>query len=155
MATPLEPTALAKLLGTKEFWQRLRTSPAQLAAEVCSINIVQIDETLQMHASLRAWVNAALEVARIDEAKLTWHETKTRAAILLMLKRIDPDTNKPKTVTMLDAEAIQQPELQKITEQILKQKEITGGLKAIEKALEDRKDMLIQIAAKQRKEMDQ
>jgi len=140
-------------LGSKEFWKSLDENPAALAHDVCSIDIRYLDETLEKHPGLRAWVNAAHEVARVQEERAKWEVTKTRAAMLLTAKQQkDLDTGKPKTVTVLEAEVEQHPDVIAAVEHLFKQQEVRGALRAMADALEDRKDMLIQIAAKQRKE---
>ena len=146
-----DPTELSKYLGTEEFWARIRTDPAQLAAEVCSINIAKLDETLERHASLRAWVNAAFEVARINEARAKWEQTKAQARATITIKQSKPSA----TVQMVEAERDLDPAIENATEHLFTQQEIRGGLHAMVSALEDRRDMLIQIAAKQRKEMQE
>ena len=141
-------------LGTTAFWDRIKKDPARLASEVCSVDVINLDETLQHHAALRAWVNAAYETARIGEERIKWEETKARAIALLAAKaEPDPDTGKPKTVAVLNAEVDLTQEVQTIVDQLLNQQEMRGTLRAMTNALEDRKDTLIQIAAKQRKEL--
>jgi hypothetical protein len=137
-------------LGTQDFWKRLRSDPAQLAAEVCTVDVVALDETLQKHPALRAWVNAAHEVARIAEERLKWELTKTRAVVLLREKKRGPN----KTVSVLEAEVDSSVEVEEATNKLLAQQEVRVALRAMANALEDRKDMLIQIAAKQRKELE-
>jgi len=143
-------------LGTKEFWQRLLGDPTALAAEVCSIDVANLDETLQKQPALRAWVNAAYEVARINEERRKWDVTKARARAFIQAKtEVDPETGKPlsKTIATLEAEVETNPDVLEATGKLLSQQEIKGVLRAMANALEDRKDMLIQIAAKQRAEM--
>ena len=141
-------------LGTGAFWKKLTDDPARLAAEVCSVDVVNLDDTLQHHAALRAWVSAAHETARINEERIKWEETKARAIALLAAKAIpDPDTGKSKTVAVLNAEVDLTKAVQTIVDRLHNQQEIRGTLRAMTNALEDRKDMLIQIAAKQRKEL--
>lgn len=147
-------------LGTKEFWKRLQDDPAALAAEVCSVDVANLDQTLQRHAALRAWVAAAFEVARITEERLKWELTKMRAMVLLTAKiQRDPHTGdekgknqKVKTLAVLEAEVDTHCDVQDCTTALHNQQEIKGVLRAMTTALEDRKDMLIQIAAKQRQE---
>ena len=140
-------------LGTKEFWTQLTKDPATLAKAVCTIDLVELDTTLQQHPALRAWINAAHEVARIEEEKLKWEETRTRAAVLLAAHRLmDETTGKVKSVAVLTAEVDCDDMVQSIVERLHKQQEIRAALRAMANALEDRKDMLIQIAAKHRKE---
>ncbi|KKN68891.1 hypothetical protein LCGC14_0446770 [marine sediment metagenome] len=142
-------------LGTAAFWTRLTKEPAALAAQICAIDLVDLDTTLQQHASLRAWVNASYEVARIGEEKLKWELTKTRASLTYSASRVnDPVTDKPKTIAVLNAEVDNDPLVENVTKRLHTQGEMRAALGAMTKGLEDRKDMLIQIAAKQRREIE-
>lgn len=142
-------------LGSADFWTRVQSEPARLAAEVCTIDVANLDRTLEQHAALRAWVNATYEVARISVERAEWELTKARATILLRVKAIvDPDTGKAKTMGVIDAEVVLSEEVQKATEDLRSVQERCVVLKAMSNALEDRRDMLIQIAAKQRKELE-
>ncbi len=142
-------------LGDATFWASLQEDPAKLAAEVCSIDLVNMEETLQRHASLRAWVNAAHEVARIAEEKAKWELTRTEAEVLLERKReLDEQTGKWKTIAALEAEVRVSLRVGTATEDLFEQQEKRGALRAMSSALEDRKDMLIQLAAKRRKEIE-
>lgn len=68
-------------LGSAEFWQRLASEPNRLAAEICFVDVVNLDETLQKHASLRAWVNASHETARIQEERARWEVTDRKSVV--------------------------------------------------------------------------
>ena len=141
-------------LGSTDFWERLKTDPARLASEVCMVDVVTLDNTLQLHASLRAWVNASHEAARIQEERLKWEETKIRARAFMDSKAVaDAITGKPKTVDALKADVDLNPIVQEAREALLDQQETRGAFRAMADALEDRLQMLIQISAKQRKEM--
>ncbi|KKL72279.1 hypothetical protein LCGC14_2086480 [marine sediment metagenome] len=144
---------MAVELGNKAFWDRLTDNPARLAAEVCMVDVANLDRTLEQHAALRAWVNASHEAARIGEERLKWEHTKARARVLLTARQeLDGVTGKNKSVAVLDAEVTCSTEVQEAMSALLDQQEKRGALRAMSDALEDRKDMLIQIAAKQRKE---
>ena len=142
-------------IGSAEFWQRLHDEPGRLAAEICFIDVARLDEMLQRHPSLRAWVNSAHEVARVEEDRSKRELTKARARALLAAKaENDPNTNKGKTVAVLDAEVEQDKDVLDAMEAYLQVSEKRAALRAMADALDDRKDMLIQIAAKRRKEME-
>lgn len=141
-------------LGTKEFWDRIRGNPGELAREICSIDLVNLDETLERHAGLRAWINAAFETARINEERAKWELSKVKARALLRIRgEPDPSTKKTKTVQVIDAEVELDEEVVKATERYLTAGEIKGALRGMADALGDRKDMLVQISAKQRQEL--
>lgn len=140
-------------LGSKEFWDRLVEDPKKLASEVNSIDLVDLQTTLQRQSSLHAWVNAAYEAASIDEARVEREVDKARARALLKAKEEkDKDTGKAKTVEVLKAEVELDAEVDKLTEKLFIAQDKSGGLKAMSYALNDRLQMLIQIAAKHRAE---
>lgn len=140
-------------LGSVEFWDKLAADPAHLASAVCMIDITDLDLTLQFHAALHAWINAAHEVARVEEERTRWNLTRERALALLHARSgLDQTTGKAKTVDVLAAEADVAPAVQQANEELLAAMEKRGALRAMASALEDRKDMLIQIAAKRRAE---
>lgn len=142
-------------LGSKEWWDRFSIEPQKLAAEVCMVDVVNLDLTLQGHPSLRAWVNAVHEGARIEEEQAKWRVTKARALAFLKGKGSpDPDTGKGKTVDTLNAEADSDESVVQAQEELFAIQKKRGSLRAMADALEDRKDMLIQIAAKRRKEQE-
>ena len=130
-------------LGSAEFWQRIQADPARLAAEVCFVDVAELDKTLQKHPSLRAWVNATHEVARIEEERAKWRLTVARARALLAATG---------TVDERKALADTAEPVQQATEAVFAAQEKRGALRAMADALEDRVQMLVQIAAKQRQE---
>lgn len=140
-------------LGSAEFWSRLDREPERLAHEICSIDLTNLEQTLQQHSGLRAWLNAVYERMRIDEERAKWELTKTTAYTLLFAKEtVDANTGKPKTVQILQAEVDTNPAVQEATTTLHALQQRRGAMRAITEALEDRKDMLIQIAAKHRQE---
>lgn len=138
-------------LGSNEFWNRLRDDPERLAAEVVLIDTSRLDEMLVRHASLRAWVNAVHETARVGEDRAKWEVNKARAKAMLEARAGDVK----KTVPVLNAEVEQDANVISAEEALLDAQHKRGALRAMVIALEDRKDMLVQIAAKRRKEMEE
>ena len=130
-------------LGSKEFWDRLSTEPGRLAAEVCLIDTTKLYATLQGHASLHAWVIAAHESAKIEEERKKWEVTKARAKAYIGSVGTVGDRQAAVEMTW---------EVQQAQEALFAVQEKRGALRAMADALVDRKDMLIQISAKQRQE---
>lgn len=140
-------------LGSPEFWQQLRDNPSLLAATVCSVDVVNLDETLQHHASLRAWVGATYEMAEIEEERAKWELTKARALAMMKAKETpDEKTQKAKILDVLKAEVEMDEQVMACMEAYLSAGEKKAALRGMIRGLEDRKDMLVQIAAKQRLE---
>lgn len=141
-------------LGSQEWLARLENEPAKLAAEVCLINVADLDTTLQQHASLRAFVNSLHEATKAEETRAEWELTRTRARVLLQAKNAkDESTGKDKTVAVLSAEVDVHEDVVQAMDHLLTVQQKRGALRAMSDALEDRLQMLIQISAKQREEM--
>ncbi len=140
-------------LGSPAFWDLLKGSPERLAQEICSIDLVDMDLTLQQHPALRGWVNAAFETSKIAEERAKWILNKTKAQAFITAKESnDPATGKPKNIASLEAEVELNSDVINAFEEYLTQARTRAVLRAMADALGDRKDMLIQIAAKQRHE---
>lgn len=130
-------------LGSGEFWQRLSAEPAKLAAEVCFIDVANLEQTLQKHPGLHAWVLAQHEVARIEEERAKWRMTVAHARALLAVSG---------TVDERRAQAESADSVQAAQEAVFAAQEKRGALRAMADALESRTQMLVQISAKQRQE---
>lgn len=140
-------------LGSKEFWDRLSEDPRRLAREVCNVDLTRLELMLQYQASLRAWVNAAHEVAKIEESTAEYEVTKARARALLKAKEEkDPHTEKAKIQEVLKAEVEIDVEVIRLTDVLLDAQRKRGALRAMTTGLEDRSQMLMQLSANQRKE---
>lgn len=142
-------------LGDAEFWQRLADQPALLAYEIASIDVANLDETLQRHSSLVAWLNATYELARIDQEAAEYEHTKAEArAVMKARESADAATGKAKIAQVLDAEAALNHEVWKAADLWRAAQRKCGALKAMSKALDHRESMLVQIAAKHRREWE-
>lgn len=146
-------TTRATELGSADFWNRLATDPKQLAMEVCTIDLNDLERTMYQHAGLRAWIGTVCENARVEKSKAEWRLEKAQASAFLTAKGAnDPQTNKPKNVDTCKAEALLSPEVEAAQQALFGADEKYGALKAMVSALEERKDMIVQIAAKRRQE---
>ncbi len=141
-------------LGESAFWDMMESNPALLAKNVCAIDLTDLETTLEKHSALRGWVSAAYETSRVAEERAKWNLTKARARVLLEVKaELDPHTGKGKTVAVVEAEVDLHPEVEATVLAFHDASEKKGALRAMTVGLSDRKDMLIQIAAKQREEL--
>ena len=140
-------------LGSPAFWDMLKSNPERLAKEVCSIDLIDLETTLCQHPPLRAWVTAAYETARIDEERAKWILNRTEAEILIATRKtFDGHTGKPKTVAVVNAEVETHEEVIAAKHTYLEKMRVRTALEAMVRTLTDRKDMLVQIAAKHRQE---
>ena len=140
-------------LGSPDFWDRLRNDSSELSKELCSIDVVDLDTTLQQHPALRAWLGAAYESLRVREERMAFELRKARArAILNAHQAVDAVTNKPKTMAILEAEAELDETVEQFTKVLLDLQELRRSLHVICGSMEDRLQMLIQLAVKHRQE---
>lgn len=141
-------------LGSPGFWNQLRDDPRALATAVCSVSVVDLEQTMAQHSALRAWVNSAHEGARIEEARKELEDTRARARALLAAKStLDAMTNKAKIADVLKAEVELDPAVVATADALLDAQQSRGALRAMADALEDRLQMLIQLSARQREEL--
>ncbi len=142
-------------LGSTQFWEQVDMDPERLAAEVCFIDVPALDLMLQRHASLHAWVAAAYELARVDEEKAKWGVVQAEAeALLLAREQPDQVTGKPKIADVLKAEAATAKEVKAAMKAQFSAARRRAALRGMDKGLEARSDMLVQLSARQRREHD-
>lgn len=141
---------ISKVLGTDTFWTELKERPAELARRICEVDVADLHGTLQRHSALRAWINAAHETAKIHEERCKWKLTRVRARVRFEIKE-DPDLD-ARTVADLDAAVELHPDVVSATDTYLDAGGVRAALRAMSDAMEDRKDMLIQISANMRRE---
>lgn len=139
-------------LGSAEFWQQLSEQPEMLCYLVCSVDLVNLELTLQRHASLRGWVNAAHETAKIQEDSAKWERDKAEARALINARNTLDAKGKAPPVEVIKAQAILDPEVEAAMITLRAAEGKRGALRAMSYALEDRKDMLVQLSAQRRKE---
>lgn len=140
-------------LGSPEFWERVKSDPAALAYEVCRVDLTDLRLTLQTHASLRAWVGAVHEQARVEEERAKFELTKRRAIAMMTAKATpDPVSGKAKTVGVMEAEMELDADVAAAQAALFRAMEKRGALRAMVESLTERRDMLVQLSAKQREE---
>lgn len=140
--------------NSAEFWHRLKEEPRAVAAEVCFVNMKDLDGTMQRHAALHAWIGTAFENARVEEEETKWELEKAQGRALLAAKKTkDPDTNRAKTAGVLKAEVVLDEAVQTAQRAVFAASRKFGALKSMERSLNGRKDLLIEIARRQRHEM--
>lgn len=137
-------------LGSPEFWEQLEANPSRLAAAVCFIDATRLNQTMEGQPGLRAWVSAAYEVARSEESSAKWEVTKARARALIHAKQTKDEGGKSRTDKTAEAEADLAIDAE--MQRLIAAEKKRGALRALSTAMEDRKDMLIQLSANRRQE---
>lgn len=151
-----KPAPVAGLeLGSPEWWEQLTEYPALMATQVCEIDMSDFEGMLERHASLHAWVNATHEAARVEEDRAQWEVTREQAMQTLHFKGVpDATTGKLPTVEVLKAEVNASEQVKAAMEKLFDAQQKRGALRAMADALEDRLQMLIQLSALRRREME-
>ncbi len=118
-----------------------------LVSNHCRIDLANLDAALSRHAALFAFAMAAFEMARVGEARAKWRAdvVKGEQATRLLASG--------KTVSAAEKTIPTVPEVKTVMEELLTAQMVTGRLRALISGLEHRRDMLVQISAKQRQEM--
>lgn len=119
-------------------------------AEYCTINTQDLETALARQASLYSYAVAGHEIAEVDQAKAKFSLDKAKATsygILLDQKPKAPDT-------ILSKEILTLPLVTKAQDDLIRAMGVCARLKALVSGLEHRKDMLVQISAKQRRERE-
>lgn len=126
-------------------FERLEQDPGPYVAEVCALNLMNIDETLERHPALYAYAVAGYEGARIDEARAKFTMERARSQAFGELVKENAIGTAKELVP-------NDPAVQRATEAWLEAKRMVAGLRALTAGLEHRRDMLIQISSRQKRE---
>ena len=116
-------------------------------AKFCRIDLGSLDEALSRHAALYAYAAAAFEMSKVQEARAKWHVEVTSSACFSALR------SEGLSATAADKEALLNPKVLAAKEDLFTTQHTTSLMRALVGGLEHRRDMLIQISARQRAEM--
>lgn len=126
-----------------------------IITDFCRINLADLDTTLTYHAGLYAYAVAVHEMAKVNEARAKMNREKVEATVADQLLRVkNPETGKYPSATEVGLTMKLDNRYAEATEAFFNAQQIAGRLKAVTAGLEHRRDMLVQLSAKQRKEMD-
>lgn len=121
----------------------------QIVTDFCSVDLVDMMTTLGRHAGLYAYAVAACEMAKVDEARASWEkeQAKSRAFSRLVTENPKITASAAEVRIPLDAEYIA------AVESYLSTRVTLARLKALVEGLGHRRDMLVQLASRQRAEL--
>ncbi len=130
-------------------FEALYTEPAKQAAQICTINLGDLWTTLAVHPALVAFVVASYESARISEARTKAELERTRARQYTRIVEEQPKLAAGKVEMQVESTEAVEHAYNDWLDAAAK----TAALKAVVTGLEHRKDMLVQIASRQKQEM--
>lgn len=122
---------------------------SEMVAEYCRIDLSNLDLALSRHSSLYAYTVAAYELARVQEARAKWSLEVTKSDVYQVLVEKDPKVS----VSAADKSIARAVTTKTAMEEMFKAQVAVARLKALVSGLEHRRDMLVQISARQRQEM--
>lgn len=125
---------------------RLLESPALEAAKLCAINLADIEDTMQKHPALFAYAAASYEVERVKEARAKAGLERIRAEVFQI-------ESQDKAVSRVKEEIDANPRVIAAQDILLRTQQRVAVLRAVVESLTQRRDMLIQLAARQRQEI--
>lgn len=134
--------------------EALDTDPDKEAARICEINLADLVGTMQRHPGVVAYVHAQYEAARIKEALTRQKFENVKAAIADQLAKTPVEsTGKMPSVAAVEMAVKNDLNVQQAYQKYLQAVGETSLFKPIITGLEHRRDMLVQIASRQRQEI--
>lgn len=118
-------------------------------ANYCRINLQNLDQALERHPALFAYAVACFEMAKVQEAQKKWNLEVTKSTSYQFLMDSDPKM----TVAGADKKIPSIPAVASAVAELHEAMSVVGRLKGLVDGLGHRRDMLVQISARQRQEM--
>jgi hypothetical protein len=128
---------------------KLANAPEEEIARVARINLADLTSTMETHAALYGFAAARYERAKVEEIQAKAEVERTRADVFLSIAASDPSM----AVNRLERRVETSEELRKAITAYHTAARNAGDLKALVNALDHRRDMIVQIASRQKKEM--
>lgn len=129
-------------------WEKLKEDPAYECSRLCQINTANLVDALEKHAALYAYVNALYEKARATETRREWQYEQEKAQVFAQLRAEGTAIGEASETAELNEQ------VKEARKAYMKAEEKRRLLWALVDSLDTRKDMLIQLSARQRAEMD-
>lgn len=127
----------------------LSKEPAKYAAQVCGINLNDIQSTMGMHPALVAYVVACYEIARVKSARAEENVKRVRGRAYAEILEREPK----RAAAKIESEVDGRPDVIAATDEWLAKTEHVAHLKALVTGLDHRLSMLVQIASRQKQEV--
>jgi hypothetical protein len=126
----------------------------QIISDFCHINLSDLQTALARHAGIYAYASATYEAFQVQEARDKWskEQAESQAFDKLLQDWAKNKEGKDPTVSGSTLKIRLDPTFSAAQQRLLDTQSTIGRLKALVKGLEHRKDMLVQVAARQRRE---
>ncbi len=147
MATEDQEIDLGPLLDPKTD----ESEASRKVSQFCRIDLQSLDIALSRHPAIYAYCAAVYEMAKVKEAKAKWDMEKAKAQAFGIV--MDQGRTTKITATEAAEKVKTVPLFQQAMDFLHESEVITGRLKALVDGLGHRRDMLIQISARQRAEL--
>lgn len=134
-------------LTTSIDFKKLFEAPESEIVEIVRISLRNLIETMARHPGLYGYAAAAYELAKVRQLENEYNLKQTKATAYGKL--LEKNTATAATA-LLDS----QPEVIAAQATLIKQMKEVAALAALVRALDHRRDMLVQIAARQRQEQN-
>lgn len=125
-------------------FDQLAAEPERVAYELCQINLQNLGTTVAQHPGLFAFVVASYEMAKVEEARAKNAVSKAMAEYFLRSQAM-PVT---RAQSLVDSD----PTVIAAKEAYIEAQAKVAPLRALVSGLEHRRDMILQISARQRAE---
>lgn len=129
-------------------WEELHKNPEYEVARVCTINTANLEHALENHAAIYAYANAAYAKARADKGRVEWQYEQAVARAFADLREEGKAIGEAKETAETD-EAVRT-----LKKKVLEADREVRILYALVQGLEHRRDMLVQLAARERAELN-
>lgn len=135
-------------IGVEIDFERLNARPEQEVAALCRINLGDLVSTMATHPSFVAYATALHETAKVDVAK-----TENRLKRMRVMAFHDLEIRNPKrAISKLEKDVEMDERVKTLTDNLEQKQQRAGALRALVAGLSDRRDMLMNIAGRQRDE---
>lgn len=130
-------------------FEKLKESPAETAASLVRIDLADIVRTLQTHPELFAFAAMHAEEAKIAEMKASAEVSRVKAQVFLDMASNDPSLPVNRLERMTDTH----PDYLKAVQEHVEAAKLSRYLKRLVDSMEQRRDMIVQIHSRQKKEL--
>ena len=130
-------------------FKALESAPENTVAELCRIDLADLISTMELHPALYGFAAAHHESAKIAEVQKAAEVDRIKAAVFLALAQQDPTL----PVNRLERLVETNLDYQAAVKDHIAAKRRAGALRSLVNGLEHRRDMIIQIASRQKHEM--
>lgn len=131
-------------------WDAISTASEKQVAELCNIDLSDLIRAMRHHAALYAWVAWKFEAAKVAEVQADYDVELAKAQASNDLMTADPSM----AVNRVEKLVPLQPKYRAAVRKHIEARKELAPLKALITGLDHRRDMIVQIASRQKKELE-